>query len=76
MLKTIKKLSYKHSTHKVFTDFLETSACAISNSIDRVNYEKRENQVLEIYKGYLEEEKRFRDEGGPVITYTLKDKEG
>ena len=23
-----------------------------------------------------EEEKRFRDEGGPVITYTLKDKEG
>ncbi len=56
MLKNIQKLSGRHSTWKVFSDFCEISAISISNSIDKANYEERENQYLNIVKGYKKEE--------------------
>lgn len=52
MIKTIEKLSYRHSTWQVFNDFLEISASAVSNRIDETNFKARENNVLEIFKRY------------------------
>ena len=52
MIKTIEKLSYRHSTWQVFNDFLEISASAVSNRIDKTNFEIRENNVVEIFKRY------------------------
>ncbi len=56
MLKNIQKLSGRHSTWKVFSDFCEISAIAISNSIDKTNRKERENHYLSIVKKYTKEE--------------------
>ncbi|WP_177142908.1 N-6 DNA methylase [Variovorax sp. YR216] len=38
--------------HKVFADFCELSALAISNSVDRIQFAAREERYLHIVKGY------------------------
>ena len=56
IINDIQKLSGKYQTWEVFSDFCEMSAIAISNSIDKENWEERENRYLEITKKYEKEE--------------------
>ena len=56
IINDIQKLSGKYQTWEVFSDFCEMSAIAISNSIDKENWDERENRYLEITKKYEKEE--------------------
>lgn len=56
MVKLIHQLSHRHSTYKVFSDFVETSAIAYSNVTDKIQYEKREKRYLDIMQHYKKEE--------------------
>jgi type I restriction-modification system DNA methylase subunit len=56
MIKMFQNIAYKHSLWEVYSDFLEMSALAISNSVDLINYGSREKRYLEIVKKYTKEE--------------------
>ena len=50
MLQSIGKHRYR--IDEVFRDFVEMSACAISNHVDRAQYDAREAQYMAIVKRY------------------------
>ena len=52
LLSLFKAFGHKHSTHEVFSDFVEMSALAISNAVDRHHFDVREKRYLEIAKRY------------------------
>lgn len=52
----IRANAHRHRVHEVFRDFCELAALSISNSVDRIHYDKREARYLEIVKGYTHEE--------------------
>lgn len=56
MVKAINQLSYRHSTSKVFSDFVEVSAIALSNAVDKPQFEPREKRYMDIVKQYKKEE--------------------
>lgn len=56
IVKLFEKLRYRHNMFSVFSDFLEMSAIAISNSVDMINRPSREKRHLEIIKRYEKEE--------------------
>lgn len=56
MIKAIKELSYRHNTSKVYSDFVEVSAIALSNAVDKTNYAEREQRYLDIVGQYTKEE--------------------
>ena len=56
MIKAIRGLSYRHNTVKVFSDFVEVSAIALSNAVDKTNYAEREQRYLDIVGQYTKEE--------------------
>lgn len=43
---------HRHRPHAVFSDFCEMAALTVSNSVDRVQYQPREERYLQIAKGY------------------------
>ncbi|MFM0411304.1 N-6 DNA methylase [Paraburkholderia dipogonis] len=56
LVKLIQSFSHSHRLHTVFSDFVELSALAISNSVDRAQFETREKRYLEIVRKYEREE--------------------
>lgn len=50
------EFSYGHHLDTVFRDFVELAALAISNSVDRAQFEAREKRYLEIVGKYKREE--------------------
>ncbi|MGB4439338.1 MAG: SAM-dependent DNA methyltransferase, partial [Sedimentibacter sp.] len=52
LIKLIEELRYKYSTWQVFSDFVEMSAISLSNSVDWLHKEKREERYLEIINSY------------------------
>lgn len=56
LVKLIQSFSYGHHLHTVFSDFVEMSALAISNSVDRAQFEAREKRYLDIVGKYKREE--------------------
>ena len=55
MVKAINQLSYRHNTSKVFSDFVEVSAIAVSNAVNAVDlaqFEQREKRYMDIVKQY------------------------
>jgi len=52
IIKTINQLSYQYSTSKIFSDFVEVSAIALSNAVDKTHFEEREKRYLDIVKQY------------------------
>lgn len=52
----IKQFSYGHHLDTVFRDFVELAALAISNSVDRAQFDVREKRYLEIVGKYKKEE--------------------
>ncbi|MGY4831843.1 N-6 DNA methylase (plasmid) [Sphaerotilaceae bacterium SBD11-9] len=56
----VRSNSTRHRAHQVFADFCELAALAISNSVDRQQYDAREARYLEVVKKYSADEvKRF-----------------
>ena len=55
-VKLIRENSTHHRLHEVFVDFCELAALSISNAIDKLDFEKREERYLTIVKGYSREE--------------------
>lgn len=51
-VKLIRQSADRHPLHEVFRDFCEISAIALSNRVDRLNYEKREARYFEIIRRY------------------------
>ncbi|MEX3790848.1 N-6 DNA methylase [Paraburkholderia sp. BR14374] len=56
LVKLIQSFSYGHHLHTVFSDFVELSALAISNSVDRAQFDAREKRYLDIVGKYKKEE--------------------
>lgn len=56
MVRLIRDLSHRHSPYKIFSDFVEMSAIAFSNAVDKPQFEKREQRYFDIIKGYTKEE--------------------
>lgn len=65
--------SHRHRRHTVFTDFAELRAMAISNSVDRFHFERREARYMQIIKKYEREEVQRFPEMLACITNSLQD---
>jgi type I restriction-modification system DNA methylase subunit len=52
----VEQVARYHSKWEVFSDFLEMAACAVSNSVDRAQYDLREACYMRIVKKYDKEE--------------------
>ncbi len=52
----MKEFSYGHHLDTVFRDFVELAALAISNSVDRAQFDAREKRYLEIVGKYRKDE--------------------
>lgn len=52
----LRKLSGKYDLHRIFGDWMEMFAIALSNKVDLAQYEKREARYMQIVKGYAREE--------------------
>lgn len=62
LVKEITRLGTTYSTWQVFSDFVAMAAIAISNSVDKRNYDKRENDYLATIKRYQPaDQKAFPD---------------
>ena len=55
MIELINKIAVKQSLYTVYSDFVELTALAISNTCDFENRDKREKQYLNIIEKYKEE---------------------
>ncbi|TWG87883.1 Type I restriction-modification system methyltransferase subunit [Cupriavidus gilardii J11] len=74
LLSLMKAFGYRHSMNDVFADFVEMSALAISNAVDRHHFEAREKRYLEIAKKYDREElTRFPQMFG-ALTMTFEER--
>lgn len=51
-VRLIQDNAHRHRPHQVFSDFCELAACAISNTVDRHQAEKREARYMEIIGRY------------------------
>ncbi|WP_321891021.1 MULTISPECIES: N-6 DNA methylase [Burkholderia cepacia complex] len=56
LVKLLKQFGYAHQINTVFADFVEISAIALSNSVDKPQFEPRERRYLEIVGKYKPEE--------------------
>lgn len=54
--KLLRANAHRHRAYSVFCDFCELSAIAISNAVDRLNFDVREARYLEIVGKYEREE--------------------
>ena len=74
LLSLIKSFGYRHTTNDVFSDFVEMSALAISNAVDRHHFDAREERYLEIAKKYERDELgRFSEMLG-ALTMTFEER--
>ena len=54
--KMIERMAYKYGLHDVFADFVEMAAIAISNAVDKPQFDKREERYMRIVKRYTKDE--------------------
>lgn len=57
-LKTFKQLTYRHRGWDIWNDFVVMAACALSNPVDKTNYDEREARYLRIIKKYDKQEQQ------------------
>ncbi|HZT35028.1 MAG TPA: N-6 DNA methylase, partial [Nitrososphaera sp.] len=72
LVKLLSGLAGRHSHWKVFTDFCEMSAIALSNAVDLAPREKREARYLQIVKSYKSEELDMLARGLAHLTLALE----
>ncbi|QOU76454.1 hypothetical protein JAB4_059540 (plasmid) [Janthinobacterium sp. HH102] len=73
-MKLIEKASRRHRKHEVFRDFCEVMAIALSNAVDKRQFEKRESRYFEILKKYEKEEFNLFPEMFAEVVNSLADK--
>ena len=56
LLRLFRLFGHNHNPERVFSDFVELSALAISNSVDRTQFDVREKRYLDIVGKYRKEE--------------------
>jgi len=56
IIKLIQEIGYRHGTWQVYSDFLELAAIAISNSVDKSQFDEREKRYLETINKYSKDE--------------------
>lgn len=56
IIKIIRSLSPKYGVHNVFRDFITLAACTISNSVDKQQWQKREDQYMRTIRKYQKDE--------------------
>ena len=56
IVKLLQGFGYKHEPHAVFRDCMEAMAIAVSNSVDRGQFEAREARYMQIVGKYAKEE--------------------
>ncbi|AKM45352.1 type I restriction endonuclease subunit M [Burkholderia contaminans] len=56
LVKLIQQFGYSHQTNTVFADFVEMAAIALSNSVDKPQFDSREKRYLEIVGKYQPDE--------------------
>lgn len=76
IVKRINALSPVHSLHNVFRDFTSLSAYTISNRVDRLQYEDREAQYMNIIRKYSRKEANLFAEMLALTTMGLEDRAG
>lgn len=57
-MKHFRQLTYRHRSLDVWSDFVMMFACAISNSVDKQNFDEREKLYLQIINKYEKEEQK------------------
>lgn len=72
LVASINKISCRHNAWKVFSDFIEMSAIAISNSVDLVHKAKREKRYLEIINSYEKKEQKVFPKAFAHLVNTLE----
>jgi type I restriction-modification system DNA methylase subunit len=73
LIKLIQQLSYRHQIWQVFSDFLELSALAISNSVDWPQREEREKKYSDIIARYDPKEQQIFPELFGELVLALED---
>jgi type I restriction-modification system DNA methylase subunit len=73
IIKLIQKVSYRHQIWQVFSDFLELSAIAISNAVDRTHQEEREKQYMNSISRYEPKEIQIFPELYGELVLALED---
>jgi hypothetical protein len=56
IVKGIESISYRHGSWRVFSDFVEAGAIALSNAVDWTQRDEREKRYLQIMGGYEKQE--------------------
>jgi hypothetical protein len=56
LIKILQSISHRHDLYRVWSDFIEMSAIAFSNSVDLHQRDEREARYLQIIKDYTSEE--------------------
>lgn len=57
IISDIQSLGCSHGISTVFTDYITLASCAISNRVDKVHFDERENLYMSTIKKYSEEER-------------------
>lgn len=58
-LKTFRSLTNRWRSWDIWTDFITMAACTISNSVDKLHFDERENTYLRIIKKYNKQEQEL-----------------
>jgi len=58
IIKLIKQAAYSKAVYQVFNDFVEMAAISIANTVDFVDYKKRESRYLDLINSY---DKRYQE---------------
>lgn len=74
IIEKLKILGSKYSISRVFEDWIAVFAISISNSVDRTNWDEREQQYLEIINRYTPDEQQILVEASAELVMAL-DKE-
>lgn len=56
IIKLIEDIGYRHGISTVFDDYLHIASCAVSNAVDKLHFEERENLYMQTIKKYSKEE--------------------
>jgi hypothetical protein len=56
LVKAVEGLGYRHGQWQIFADFVEMAAISVSNAVDWVRREKREERYLQVVKRYKPDE--------------------
>lgn len=71
-LETFQSLANRWRTWDIWTDFVTMTACAISNSVDKLHFDKREKTYLRIINKYSKQEQALFPKLFAYVTIALE----